>query len=213
MRIPTEWSEVSLSQYIKIVEISAIDMDSLDRNVKYLSILTGEEESVFLNMSLPQVKEVVRHIKFIYTKPGGNKLRKSYKIKGTKYLVNYEINTLTGGEYIDLTEFTKDKLKITSNLPNIIAIFFKPTNIFGYKKGKRYSKGVQTAESRISTAEDLMEGLTVEDMAGLSGFFLNCYVGLTKATADFIIKNTEKTVKKMKKEMKKRAFLNFGGGN
>lgn len=212
MKLPTKWSEVSLKQYIEITEVSIIDMDELDKSVKILAILSGAKEDFFLELPLNQVKEYIRSIQFIYTNPEGGALRHTRKFGIKKYKINYKLSDITGGEYIDLTGFIKDPIKVTQNFPQILAIFFKPINWLGLNKKGCYHNGNQTVESRIETAKILYD-LPMDEVAALSGFFLRSYEALTKATIQTVEKMNKKNRKNLEKLMKKEGFLSSIPGN
>lgn len=211
--LPTKWADVRLKQYMDIVELSAIDMDELDKSVKILSILSGVKEDVILNLPLTTVKAHIRKIQFIYTKPAGNKLRHHIKLGSKRFVINYKLSDLTGGEYIDMVGFTKEPTKVTSYLPSILAIYFKPVNIFGLKKKSCYDKGNQTVESRIESAKLISDHLTMDEVVSLSGFFLRSYEALTKVTLEVLQKQNEKIRTNLLKKMKKEGFSPSMDGN
>lgn len=217
MKVPKSWDEITLNQYSEITDIIAVDMDELDRQVKILSILTGETEDYILDLDLTEVKKHIRDIRFIYSVPSKAKVIQKIKIKGNRYFVNLNVRDITGGEYIDLMSLTKDKAQINSNLADIIAIFLKPINIFGYHKRSCYRKNdngilVQTLESRTATAKLIKEHLKMSTVFSMSGFFLKNWEALTKATLDSIIKTNEMKKKWILKQMKKDGFKYTGHG-
>lgn len=206
MKLPNKWSEVSLKKYIQIVEVSAVDMNELDKHVKILSILSGESEDKILDLSLTEVKGFIRDISFIYTKPEGGTLKKCRKLGGNKFDINYNLKNITGGEYIDLTSYVKDPLKTTSNLPEIIAIFLKPVNLLGFPKRKCYKNEIQTSESREATAKLIYDHMMMDEVAGLSGFFLRNYEASMKAIQGCLTKQTKKNQEAVRKLYRKKVF-------
>lgn len=212
MKLPTKWSNVRLKQYIDIVEVSAVDMDELDKSVKILAILSGEKEDFFLELPLALVKDYIRKIQFIYTKPEGGVLRHTKRIGTKKFKINYRLSDITGGEYIDLTGFVKDPIKVTQNLPSILAIFFKPINWLGLEKKDCYHNGNQTVESRIATAK-IIQDLPMDEVSALSGFFLRSYEALMKVTIQQIEKANKKNRKTIEKLFRKEGFSTSGLGS
>lgn len=211
MRIATKWSDVSLKQYMEIADINAIDMDELDKQVKILSILSKTSEDVICQMNISNLKEAIRHCQFIYTKPLAGSIATYMRIKGKRYKVNKELNTLSGGEYIDLTSLIKEPKDITRNLPKIISIFFHPVNIFGYRKKECFENGNQTLASRNETSKLIEDNLMMDDVMNLSGFFLKNWEGLTKATLDYSELQTKKVRKKLNR-LAKEVLLSTGHG-
>lgn len=212
MKIPKNWSEVTLNQYIQIVDLQKIDMDDIDRSVKILSVLTKEDEDKILDMKLSELKANINKCSFIYDKPVPCKLFARKKIKGNRFRINANMHNINAGEYIDLSTWTKDEKSTITNLHNILAIFFNPVNILGSKRKSCYKNGVQTADSRIKTAELILHNLRMDEVACLSGFFLKNYIGLMKGTLDYVEKNNKEVTKELEKIMKNH-LLNFGVGN
>lgn len=203
VKLPDNWSEIRLKQYIEVVEVSQIDMDELDRNVKILSILSNQSEDTLLTLSLGDIKKLISHIAFIYSMPKTVGIPKTVTLNGSVFDINYMINTITGGEYIDLCEMVKDKKNITSNLPSIIALFLKP------KESKYYEtilgKKVQTLESRNRSASLISEHMSMIDVMTLSGFFLKSLNALMEVTLAYSVKEQTKVAKQLKKEIQKHS--------
>lgn len=216
MKLPKSWGEITLNQYIQIVEVSAIDMDELDKHVKILSILSGQDEDSILSISLPELKEAIRQVQFIYSLPKPKGIKTSLRIGLNRFEVNIDLKKLSAGEYIDLAELTKDKQAVTSNLHKIIAIFLKPVNWFGFSQKKYYTKNqegdlIQTLKSRNRTEKLLKDNLMMDEVISLSGFFLNNWDILMKATLRYSEKQNKKMAKNLNKLIEKDLQI-FGAG-
>jgi len=206
MKVATKWSEITLHQYIEVVEVSSVDMDEIDKQVKIIAILSKESEDKILDLTLTQIKELAKVTQFIYTPPLSGAIKQLIKINGKKYSVNHYMNKLSGGEFIDLSNYTKDKETVTNNLPFIISIFLHPVNMFGQKKRKYYDKNgkgewCQKLESRNDTAKEIRDSMLMSDVFALSGFFLKLWDALIKTTADYSIEKVNKLNKRIAKEL------------
>ena len=210
MKIADNWSEVSLKQYIEIFDIMAIDMDELDKQVKIVSILSNEPETTVLKLSTPAFKQAVRVVSFIYTKPDNLYFKPYLRIGLKRFKVNYLLNTIKAGEYIDLVSYCKDQKEVHNRLSQIIAIFLEPVNIFGFRKSGCYENGCQTLDSRNKTAKLIEDNLMMNDVFALSGFFLKSYNALIKATLDYSDSQMTRAKKLMKRE--RYRFKRSGGG-
>lgn len=202
MRIASKWSEVSLKQYMEIADINAIDMDELDKQIKILSVLSNTSEDKLCQMSVSDLKESIRVCQFIYTEHLAGHIKQYIKIGTKKFSINTDLKKITGGEYIDLTSFIKDKKQVTKNLPQIIAIFLHPVNWFGFKKNDCYIEGCQTLASRHNTSELIECKLMMDEVMTLSAFFLKSWKALTKATLDYSELQMKITAKKLSKAIK-----------
>lgn len=181
-------------------------MDELDKNVKILSVLTGESEETIMALNLNELKAAIKAIQFIYIQLKTTKVRTSIRIKGNRFYINNNVRELTGGEYITYTSLLKDKSQVTTNLPHILALFFKPINFLGLMKKKCYTKNssgvwIQKLDSYTKTAKLIEANLTMDVVMELSAFFLRSYELSIRTTQDYLIKQTKKNMKMLAKEM------------
>jgi hypothetical protein len=200
--IPTGWHEVTVSQFIKIAEVPKLGFDETDSNLRILSILTGVDDTYFTGVELPQLKKIFQKISFISTKPEGLPLKQKVMINGRRYRVNYLPSTITAGEYIDISHYTKDA---NANLPKILAIYLKPVNFLGFKRKDCYKKVegkyVQTLESREWTEKHLPDVLTMDVVFPMSSFFLKLWQRLINDTKVYFGKVSEKKIKELRKQV------------
>ena len=215
--IPTSWSDVTLRQYQRIAEIPSLKFeDELDKQIKVLSILTGIVDDYFLSVPFSELGKLLSKVGFIYSLPKQSEIKSKINIKGNRYRVNLLPSNLVAGEYIDLTNLLKDKDKIADNLPDIMAIFLKPVNIFGLKKKGCYKEVegamVQTLDSRDKTKELILDGLTMDYVFPISGFFLNLWESLMRVTQDYSGKQLEKAMKKINKQVEEMDLPKSTGG-
>jgi hypothetical protein len=200
--VPTSWADVTVKQFIELSEVPKLGFDDMDSKLKILSILTGVDDEYFLNIKTSDLKVLIAKTNFVHTNPANLHIRQKVMINGRRYRINYLPSELLAGEYIDMTNLTKDKDKINENLPKICAIYLKPVNVFGFKKRKCYkkvdSKLVQTLESREWTEKYIPDQLTMDIVFPMSAFFLKLWEGLTKAT--LLYSEREITKQRMKAE-------------
>lgn len=202
MKIPNNWSEVSLNSYIAICELSSVDMDELDKKVKILSILTGETEESISSLSLPDLKRAIGAISFLNKLEAPEGVPTSVILNKETFTVNNNVRKLSGGEYISLAEWTKDKDKITQNLPDIISLFLKPSGSQWYYKNAK-GEMVQTLESLQRNKELAGKYLTMDKVLQLTNFFLLSSIALTEATHNYLIQENRKKMDKTWKALKK----------
>lgn len=201
IKVPTSWVDVTLEQYMQLSEVPSLGFDEMDSNLKILSILTGIQDDVFLTFTTSDLKVLFSKIKFVNQIPKG-KLITKIKVNGNYYSLNILPSTLTAGEYIDLSEFTKVKADINKKLPKILSVIARPVNRFGFRKRNCYKKVegryIQTIESREQTEKDML-GVTMDVVFPLTDFFFRLYSNLTATTLHYL----EAKEKKLKKEIQK----------
>lgn len=132
LSIPTKLEDVTIGTFIKIAKLEASNDPEaiLDRNIKILSLLTGEPEDTFLELTASQLSELVGKIAFLNELPEAKAINQ-IKINGNLYQANLLINELTAGQYIDLSEFIKNPI---NNLHKIMATLYLPAKKTWYGK-------------------------------------------------------------------------------
>lgn len=197
IKVPTSWADVTLNQYIQLTEVPELGFDELESNLKILSILTGVSDYVFLSFPKGELKKITSLVSFIHETPK-YKLPLSIKLNGKRYNVNVLPSTISAGEYIDLSEYTKDKKLINKNLPKILAVILQPINRLGFKSKEDYKniegRKIQTVESRERIEKELLD-LTMDKVFPISDFFFLLFNNLTKTTLHYL-KEQERKVKK-----------------
>jgi len=205
LTIPTSWADVTLKQYKQIAEVPSLGFkDELDNHLRVLSILTGIDDTEFLDLPLKELNKVLLKIKFIYKKPKDLKIQHKIKIGKQRYRVNYLPSQLDAGEYIDLTNYTKDESKIIENMPKIVAVFLKPINFWGGMQKGNYKVNTQgrmsqTMESREATAK-LADNLTMDIIFPMSDFFLKTWERSIEVTKAYFLNERRKAMNEARKQ-------------
>ena len=110
--------------------------------------------------------------------------------------VNYDITKLSAGDFISLSNFTKDEDTIVQNLPEIASIFIKP-----YKR-----KWFKFKPIEIETIEHI-KTMKVGIVYPLCVFFCNLIVNLRPDIETYLEKENQKateTVMKLMNEQTKK---------
>lgn len=205
MKVPTNWGEVTLEKYLKVIEVDAVDMDAMDKKVKILSILTGETEDAITWLSLPDFKRAISAIKFLDTLDCPEGVPTTVVLNGETFTINNDLNKLRGGEFISLSEWTKEKDKINSNIPDILSILLKPSGKKYYYLNAKKEK-VQTLESLERNKALALKYLTMDKVIQLSGFFLRSLMSLRTASQAYSRKEMNKTwniLKRVRRDLSK----------
>ena len=215
MKLPNSWKEVPLKHYIEISEVSFIDMDEIDKAVKILAILSSQSEEDIIELTVDEIARYTKQVSFVFKKYEPKGVPTFIRLKGKRYSLNNDVKSLSGAEYIDFTSLIKDKQDIAKNLPQILAIFLEPINIFGFKKKDCYRKNpegnyIKKLQVRVDVAKDCLE-LPSTTAMDLAGFFLKSYESLTKATLNYLKLKQMKTMKILRKEA--MALENIGRGS
>ena len=209
INVPTSWRDVTVKQFVELSKVKELGFDEIDTQLRILSILTGEEDDTFLNISFAELKRLNNLTKFIEEKQPKGKFKTSYKIDGQRYRFEWDATKLLAGEYIDIQNYIKKGSN--SNIHNIMAVYLKPVTILGTLKkdcfkANKEGKMIQTLESREKTAEAILNSLTMDKVFSINGFFLNRWEKLTEGTLAYLKGEKEKAMKRMEKELEQEGL-------
>ena len=207
--LPTSWKEVTLNQFIELSKVKALGFDDLDATCRILEILTGISEEEFLNVSISDVKKMFDTVRFLDDRSFDAPTEFKYKIKGQRFKFEWDASQLLAGEYIDMQNYIDGG--VSENMHNIMAIYLKPVNRWGFKTKGNYKKNkegkyIQTLDSRRSSAEMFKDNLTMDVVFSCNGFFLNRWQKLIKATHQYLGVSSRKAIKNLEKAMKKEGL-------
>jgi len=198
-----EWKDINIKQYQDICkEVNEDYTDDLERSIGILSILTNKPIHYYTDeMSVINLRNKLKDITFIHTKPKVDKLYSKVKIGNRRFKFNINMRVITAGQYIDLTEYVKDNEKINDNLHLILATLCEEIKWTGSVKKTDF----------LERAKYIQENMKMPYVFTLSGFFLLNYQRLIKATNDFLESEMEKVQKKTKEAID-LALYSIGDG-
>jgi hypothetical protein len=133
--IPTSWEGITIQKFVDYYRAAhAKDVDEFDKELHLLSILTGLDVSDIECLALSDIKMLIEKTSFVKQLDIKDNLPGKFICKGKWFKVNYEVNKLSGGQYIDLMDFCKDDAKIMENLHFIIATITTPLTLFFFEE-------------------------------------------------------------------------------
>lgn len=195
-----KWSNISIRQYQNICREQNEDYpDDLERSIGLLSCLTGKSIDHYQNdIPVSQLKKELEKVTFLNFAPEKIKLHSKIRVGKRFFKFNFKINTISAGNYIDLTTYVKSQEKIPDNLHLILATLCKEVNVFGFEKKT-------TATER---AEYLLNNMKMPYVFSLSDFFLSNYQILIKNIQSYMDREMEKV-----EAMISRVSSNIGVGS
>jgi hypothetical protein len=209
LRIPTKLNEVTIGTFIKIAKLEASEDPEqiLDRNIKILSLLTGEGEDVFLELTASQLAELVGKITFLNELPEPKAINQ-IKVNGKLYQANLLISELTAGQYIDLSEFIKNPI---NNLHKIMATLYLPAHKKWHGKLVVEKYNGKTQKER---ADEFYRYMPVSVAYPAALFFYQVSKDLTTNIETYFINKAVAEMKQAAKLLREQSVssTNVGGG-
>lgn len=190
------WSDIKLSQYQKIVEIANTDLPNFNKEMELVGYLFGIPYDELLNMPLEKFKHYSKKLDFLQDVYEGD-MHKEFTINGVEYVVGWELQKKTAGQFIDLSELTKEPDLINDNLHKILAVICLP-------KGSKYDGNI------TERANIFREYLTMDIVYPISGFFLTILKSSLPIIQDYLSQEIQKQQKDLMEMIK--ASMSIGDG-
>lgn len=128
MKLPTTINNLSLIDYIQVNKIKAQTFEyEADRTTAYLSYFTGLTPDYFDGLSPRERKKYNNKIIKLITSTETLKRKKSFWIKGKRYVAAKDELDFNTNQWTALNEFEKDA---TNNIHKIIALIYTHTPLF-----------------------------------------------------------------------------------
>ena len=98
--VPTSWKDVNVNQFIELSKVKSLGFDELDTQLRILSILTGVEDDVLLQLPISEIKRMSLMTDFIKHNQSKKEIDFTIKLNGKKFRVEWDATKLVAGEYI-----------------------------------------------------------------------------------------------------------------
>jgi hypothetical protein len=170
MKLPKSWKEITIKQFVECQGILLdTNVDIIEREVMYLSTLSGETIDTIESLPLNKIKEYVKAMEFLKTLPEGKdweKLPKYFRLKGRTFYFDYDITKIRGGQYVDFMSFMKQDT--VSNMHNLLACVCVPSRFILFK-------GKYDGERHRETAQLFYERMTMDIAYPIVVFFCKVF--------------------------------------
>lgn len=171
-----------------------------EKNLDILALLCSVDRSALMDLPANQIVPLFDKMEFLATPPK-EEPRLFYEIGGKKFKLCMNVSELTAGQFIDLTNYTKDPEFIMDNLHSICAVLMLP--VIPYR-GKHRSEEIRTekydGKKLNERAEFLFDNMPIGEAIGISNFFTFLYdlfMQITKRYLDQTMKKKLKLASKM----------------
>ena len=181
MKLPKDWSEITIAQFI---EITNILNDNKDNNIQamifIMACLSGKSNQEIEAIEIDRFTGYTKDLAFLNQDKFKDQIINSFEIDGIKYIPKYKFNKLTAGQFIDIHSLAAD----INNIHKLLAVVCMP-------------KGAEHED----VAEIFYNNLTMDKAYPIFLFFCVVLEIYLKATKDYL----ERLIKKEKKELSKMA--------
>lgn len=196
------WSDVNIATYYKLRDLAEdIDIDEVEKEVKYIAILYNMEEGDIWNLPLTKVGELRKNIQWL----NSSQLNKDFKggtyiINNKEYYIDKKLDNLTYAQFVDFQNYYGQRDREAELLSTVII-----------PKGKKYGEDYDLDE----VIEEIKQYVSIEDYNSIMYYFFVLSLNLSNSTLTYL--RAQRTVEIMRAKItqaitkaKKRAALIIG---
>lgn len=183
--IPENWSQITIGQYQATTAIMAKELSDIEQRMELAYLFAGEDAS---GWTLAKLKSETNKILSFLGHLPESKMYYRFEIDSRTFSVNPIVQTMTGGQYIDLTTLLRKPEETINNLHNIMAVIATEGSYRGY----------------VENGKLFQEKLTMDKVFPLSAFFLRVGKNYLKIIESSLIRETKK-MKREERRLKKES--------
>ena len=185
--LPTDWKEVSISQYANLMKVLEIEeMNDIENIIRTLEALIGIESRILTKAPLKYLKEVYAELSILTSKQPSNYLKKVIEIEGIEYGMIPNFEDLTLGEFADLDNYLQDSW---NNLDKIFAVLYRP---IVERKGDKYIIEDYTLKDIKDRRKIFSDRLSIDTAFGAMVFFYDIGSKLTENMVSYLEMQNQK---------------------
>tara|TARA_R100001244_G_scaffold41013_2_gene36919 strand:+ start:242 stop:856 length:615 start_codon:yes stop_codon:yes gene_type:complete len=187
--IPDNWDSVSLSDYVKVIELSKqVGLRELEKVTKIIHILTDIKEEDLLRLSTNNVARIGGYITKLLQNLPEDELKHFITIDNIEYGFHPNISNITMGEWVDIDTYISTGVE--KNLHKIMSVLYRPIIA---KDGDKYR--IEEYKPNKERQDLFLNNLMVGDFYGVSVFFSNLGKELLQSTLKSSMKQLKKNMK------------------
>lgn len=132
------YNQLPIGKYLEITAVLAdTSLGEVDRQVRLLSILSGQSEDELLNMPITDFADIARHARFLDSAPEVTaEAHDVYEAGDFLLMPVKDVRKMTTAQYIDFQTFGKDAAKHTVEMLSCLLV----------PEGRRYNDGYDILE-------------------------------------------------------------------
>ena len=165
--LPTQWSEVSISQYAKLMKVLENDtINEIELLIRTLEALLDIDAKILVKVPLRYLKEVYIELEPLTKEMPSNELKRIIEIDNIEYgFVDFD--DLTLGEFADLDNYLQDAY---DNMDSIFSVLYRPVT---KRKGDKYFIEDYTLKDIAERREIFSNKMSIDTVIGALVFFCN----------------------------------------
>ena len=172
MKIKDKWSDITIAEYERIVDIIKGTDDEIERLTGVISVLSGVDEDEIADMPIAEIARIGQKLDFLNSFDfNKNATYKSLVIDGETLVL--AVKDMSVAQYVDFQATWSAESK---DLARIISICYVP-------KGKKYNQDYDIEE----LIKKIRNNVSIDKANSIGFFLLKKLNGLTNFTVRFLV--------------------------
>lgn len=172
MKIKDKWSDITIAEYERIVDIIKGTDDEIERLTGVISVLSGVDEDEIADMPIAEIARIGQKLDFLNSFDfNKNATYKTLVIDGETLVL--AVKDMSVAQYVD---FQATWSAETKDLARIISICYVP-------KGKKYNQDYDIEE----LIKKIRNNVSIDKANSIGFFLLKKLNGLTNFTVRFLV--------------------------
>ena len=172
MKIKDKWSDITIAEYERIVDIIKGTDDEIERLTGVISVLSGVDEDEIADMPIAEIARIGQKLDFLNSFDFNKNATYKTLVIDSETLV-LSTKNMTVAQYVDFQATWSAESK---DLARIISICYVP-------KGKTYNKDYDIEE----LIEKIRNNVSIDKANSIAFFLLKRFGGLTNFTVRFLV--------------------------
>ena len=107
LKLPSGWHQVSIEKFLKYNTICQRKWeDPLDLEINLLSCFSGATTTEIEKLKTPEILKEIKRLDFLKELPQ-TKIHYAFKLNGNTYKVAYQMQDMTGGQFMNFSDILK----------------------------------------------------------------------------------------------------------
>lgn len=182
------WSKLTVKQWQLLQDLPQSDQWEYMRSV--VAIVENNGFDAVDNLTPIELRKRYEEIATQLNEEPYKPFKNTVKLGGKRYYLTRFFDTITTGQFVELSEWSKDKENLPKNLHLCVASLLVESNWWGYPKkydGKKHGERAKLVQNEMLAVTAL----------GLSAFFLGSWLMLLENLPTYL----DEQLKEMQKEM------------
>ena len=161
-KLISKWSDVTLDKWVKLIKFSS--KNKAVEAKETIALLSDIPKKLIDELALRDVAVMMQKVSELQREQNSS-FKRIIQVNGKEYGFHPNLDDITLGEYADIETFIKDNIE--QNLPNVMAILYRPIT----EKGENGVYNIAAYDGNIRIRAEQMKKMSAEQVQSALVFF------------------------------------------